>query len=133
MSCNVFIHFNGNCREALAFYQSVFRLDAPEIMTYGGAPGTPNDTSSEDSDRVLYATLPIAGSNMMFSDCPSSFDFVNGNNIAISLGFSDKDEIKRIFAELSEDGVVHMPLGKTFFSELFCMFTDKFGITWQLS
>ena len=130
MSCNVFINFNGNCRDALAFYQSVFRLDAPEIMTYGSAPDAPQN---EDSDRVLYAMLPIAGSNMMFSDCPASFDHVCGNNIAITLGLSDADEINRVFAELSEGGTVFMPPGKTFFSDLFCMFADKFGITWQLS
>jgi len=130
MSCNVFIHFGGDCREALEFYASVFRLEAPEITTYGGAPG---GSAPEDSDRVLYAMLPIAGSRMMFSDCPSSFPINKGNNIAISLGFDDKDEIRRVFTELSEGGEVHMPLGETFFSELFCMFTDKFGITWQIS
>jgi len=133
MSTNVFINFNGNCREALAFYQAVFKLDAPEIMTYGSAPGTPEGAAGADSDRVLYAMLPIAGGNMMFSDCPSSFNHVTGNNVAVVLGISDADEIMRVFNELSVGGAVHMPPGKTFFSELFCMFTDKFGITWQLS
>ena len=130
MSCNVFINFNGNCRDALEFYSNVFRLDAPEIMTYGDNPG---GASPEDAGRVLYAMLPIASSRMMFSDCPSGFEHITGNNVMISLGLECPQEIERIFNELSEGGVVQMPPGKTFFSELFCMFTDKFGITWQLN
>ena len=130
MSCNVFINFDGNCRDVLEFYSKVFRLPAPEVMTYGS---NPSGASPEDADRVLYAMLPIAGSSMMFSDCPASFEHITGNNVMVSLGFDCPQEIERVFAELSEGGVVQMPPSKTFFSELFCMFTDKFGITWQLS
>jgi len=126
MSCNVFINFNGNCRDVLEFYSKVFRLPAPDIMTYGSNPG---GASPEDADRVLYAMLPIAGSRMMFSDCPSGFEHVTGNNVIVSLGFDCPQEIERIFAELSVGGAVQMLPDKTFFSELFCMFTDKFGIT----
>ena len=130
MSCNVYINFGGDCRAAVEFYQEVFRLDAPQIMTYGQMPGGGNP---QDSDRVLNTMLPIAGSRMMFSDCPSGFPLVKGNNVAVSIGFSDMEEIKRVFAELSQGGEIHFPLEKTFFSEMFGMFTDKFGILWQVS
>ena len=133
MSCNPYINFDGTCRPALEFYQSVFKLEAPQIMTYGDAPGLPPDASDEDKNRVLHAMLPICGSHMMFSDCPASFPLVQGNNVTISLGFAGKEEATRIYNELSAGGVIHMPLEKTFFSELFSMFTDKFGILWQVS
>jgi len=100
-------------------------------MTYGQAPG--GRYSVADKDRVLYASLPIFGCNVMLSDCPSNSGFIKGTNIALTLGTDDAGEIKRIFAALSDGGEVRMPLGKTFFSEFYGMIRDKFGITWQLS
>jgi len=132
MSFDVFINFDGDCRSAIEFYASVFGVDVPaQIMTYGHAPG--DGMAKADRDRILYASLPIFGCNVMFSDCPSGSEYVKGTNIALTLGTPDAEEIKRIFAALSDGGEVAMPLGKTFFSELYGMVTDKFSITWQLS
>lgn len=132
MSFDVFLNFDGDCRAALAFYAEVFALEAPEqVMTYGQAPGFAGPEG--DSDRIVYASLPIFGSNVMFSDCPSGSDYVKGTNIALTLGTPDAGEIKRIYAVLRDGGSVNMELGETFFSELYGMVTDRFGITWQLS
>jgi PhnB protein len=99
-------------------------------MSYGENPG---GASEQDADRILYACMPMFGQNVMFSDCPSDSKYVRGNNIMLTIGLSDVEEIKRIFQELGTGGEVYMPLGKTFFSELFGMVCDKFGIIWQLS
>ena len=132
MSIDVFLNFDGDCREAIEFYAGVFKLEMPErIMTYGQAPGVNVPDSAKD--RIIYASLPIFGSNVMFSDCFPGSDYVKGTNIALTLGSDDACEIRRIYAALSEGGSVNMELGKTFFSELYGMITDKFGITWQLS
>ena len=132
MSFDVFLSFDGDCRAALEFYAGVFKLDMPaHIMTYGDAPGI--SIPDTDKDRIIYASLPIFGCNVMFSDCPPNSDYVKGTNIALTLGTTDANEIERLCAALSNGGFVKMKLGKTFFSELYCMVTDKFGITWQLS
>ena len=132
MSFDVFLNFDGDCRAALEFYANVFGLEMPgQIMTYGQAPGF--DIEGDAADRVLYASLPIFGCNVMFSDCPPGSHYVKGTNIALTLGTADASEIERLYTALSDGGVVAMPLGKTFFSELYCMVTDKFGITWQIS
>jgi PhnB protein len=131
MSFDVFLNFDGDCRDAVAFYAEVFRAAIPhDSMTYGQNPG---GAPEADKDRILYASLPIFGHSVMFSDCPSGSNYVKGNNIALTLGTSDTDEIKRIFAALSDGGEIAMPLEKTFFSELYGMVTDRFEITWQLS
>jgi PhnB protein len=100
-------------------------------MTSGQAPGFAGPDA--DKDRIVYTSLPIFGCNVMFSDCPSGSEYVKGTNVALTLGTTDADEIKRLYAALSEGGSVNMALGKTFFSELYGMVTDPFGITWQLS
>lgn len=132
MSFDVFLYFDGDCRAAIEFYAGVFKLDVPEhIMAYGQNPSFP--VQDADRDRILYASLPIFGCNVMFSDCPSGSDFVKGTNIALTLGTSDESEIRRLYDALSDGGDVDMELGKTFFSKLYGMVTDRFGITWQLS
>lgn len=132
MSFDVFLNFDGDCSEALAFYGEVFGAGEPQgKMTYGQNPGV--EVSEENRNRVLYASLPIFGCNVMFSDCPAGSEYVKGTNIALTLGTTDAEEIKRIYAALSDGGSVQMELGQTFFSELYAMVTDKFGITWQLA
>jgi PhnB protein len=131
MAFDVFLTFDGDCRQALEFYAKTFKQKAPEqVMTYGQ---NPMGSSEADKERILYACMPICGCTVMFSDCPSDFHSTKGNNIMLTLGLSDENEIKRIFNALAEGGQVGMKLDKTFFSELFGMVTDKFGIIWQVS
>jgi PhnB protein len=131
MSFDVFLSFGGDCRLALEFYAKVFKQKMPEhIMTYGQNPA---GSAEADKDRILYASIPICGCNVMFSDCPSDFKSIKGNNIALTIGLKEEDEIKSIFSGLAEGGKIEMRLEKTFFSELFGMVTDKFGVIWQIS
>jgi PhnB protein len=48
------------------------------------------------------------------------------------VGTSDQAEVKRIFSALAEGGSIQMPLDKTFWSPLFGMCTDKFGVAWMV-
>jgi PhnB protein len=130
MALDVFITFDGDCRAALEFYSQVFKQEMPQVMTYGENPEGFKDA---DRDRILYASLPLFGSTAMFSDCPSGFKSIKGNNIMLTIGLDDENEIKRIFDALAQGGQIQMNLGKTFFSGLFGMVTDQFGIPWQIS
>ena len=132
MTFDIFLNFDGDCRAALEFYSSVFQLKMPtHIMTYGEAPGITVEEAHKN--RILYSSLPIYGCNVMFSDCFPGSGHIKGTNIALTLGTTDAQEIERLYTALSKDGTIKMPLGPTFFSELYAMITDKFGITWQLS
>jgi len=133
MAFDLFINFDGECREAAEFYARVFKSEIQGLMTYADAPPCPGyETSEADKSRVMYCCVPIAGCNVMLSDCPSGSDYVKGNNICPTIGLKDAVEIRRLFGELKEGGEEDMPLNKTFWSELFGMVTDKYGITWQL-
>jgi len=134
MKLEMFINFNGNCREAVEFYAKVFNAEIGNLMTYGDAPPDPNYTVPQaDRNRILYAGLPVGGMVVMFSDVPYGSDYTKGNNICPTIGTDDKAEIVRLYNELKEGGEVYMELGKTFFSELFCMVEDKYGVIWQIA
>ena len=52
--------------------------------------------------------------------------------ISVSIGTDNKEEADRLFNGLSAVGLVTMPLGKTFRTSYFGMFTDKFEINWMI-
>ncbi len=134
---NIYLTFNGNCEKAFRFYESVFGSEL-SIMRYKDAPSQQGMPSMDDrmGERILHSTLPLSKeTSIMGSDTgPETHDlFQQGNNFSISLGTHSAEEARRIFQALSEDGDVIMPLGKTFWTELFGMVTDKFGISWMVN
>lgn len=134
MAVNVYLNFNGNCREAVEFYAEVFGTEKPHIMTFGDTPPNPEYPLPEEAKNlVMHTRLTINGSIVMFSDTFPGSPFVLGNNISLSVVSHNEDEIKSIFHKLKEDGTVNMELQETFWSKCYGQITDKFGIEWQLN
>jgi len=134
MPIDVYLNFNGNCRDAVEFYAEVFGTDKPDIMAFGDAPKDPAyPLPDEARNLVMHARLAIGGSTVMFSDVFPGMPFVQGNNVSLSYSGNDPDEIKKLFARLSEGGQVGMELQETFWSKIYGNLTDKFGIQWQLN
>ncbi|MEL7120402.1 MAG: VOC family protein [Bacteroidota bacterium] len=135
---NIYLTYNGNCREAFEFYKTVFKKEFAMINTLGEMP--PQDgmppIPEEAKDRIMHVTLPIsAETRLMGSDnLPSQADqLVVGNNFSISVDPKDEKETERLFNALKEGGTVTMPLRKTFWNAYFGMLTDKYGIQWMLN
>jgi PhnB protein len=135
MGIEVYINFDGNCREAVEYYAEVFKAERPQIMTFGEGHGEDGDWEiPEDAkDRVMHTELVISGSRVMFSDTVPGMPFKKGNNISLTYLSTIPDEIKRVFNEMKDDGQVGMELQETFWSKLYGSLTDKFGIEWQFS
>ena len=134
MAVDVYINFNGKCREAVEFYAQVFGTEKPQIMTYGDMPPDPEFTLPEEAKNlIMHTRLNINGSNVMFSDAPPGMPFVAGNNISLVIASKNMDEIKSLFSKLKEGGTVGMDLQETFWSKCYGFVTDKFGIGWQLN
>lgn len=63
---NVYLTFNGNCREAFDFYKSVFGGEYPYIGTFGEMPPQEGkEMSSEDKDKIMHVSLPISKETML--------------------------------------------------------------------
>jgi PhnB protein len=134
MSVDIYMNFNGNCREAVEYYAEVFGTEKPEIMTFGEAPPNPDYQLPEEAkDLVMHTRLNISGSNVMFSDVFPGQPFVAGNNISLAFVSDNQDEIKSAFSKLSDGGTVRMELQETFWSKSYGSLKDKFGIEWQFS
>lgn len=102
-------------------------------MTYGEAPPEPDFSLPEEAKNlVMYTALDIGGAMVMFCDLPPDACLTLGNQINPVFSSTDVKEVQNVFARLAEGGTIEMPLAKTFFSPLYGMVTDKYGITWQI-
>ena len=134
MTVNVYLTFNGNCREAVDFYAQVFGTEKPQIMTFGESPSDPNYPLPEDAkDLVMHTRLTISESVVMFSDTFPGTPFATGNNISLAIVSGNVDDLTSYFNQLKEGGTVNMEFQETFWSKCYGMVTDKYGIQWQLS
>ncbi|OLN30333.1 VOC family protein [Desulfosporosinus metallidurans] len=128
-----YLAFNGNCEEAVKFYQTVLGGES-QILRFGDAPPNPAFPVPENVKRlVMHAELRKDGHVIRFSDTFPNTPYNAGDNISFSLEFETKEETKAIFVALSEGGNIQMELQETFFSPLFSKFTDKFGVVWMVS
>lgn len=134
MAVEVYLIFNGNCREAVAFYEQVFKTEKPEIMTFGDAPRDPNHPLPEGTENlVMHTRLSIWGSTVMFSDTFPGSPYTIGNNVTLAVVSDDEAQLRQAYEGLKEGGKVSMELQETFFSKCYGSLTDKFGIEWQIS
>lgn len=135
MAIEVYLNFNGNCREAVEYYTEVFGCEKPQIMTFGEAPRDPNHQLPEEAKHlVMHTFLMISGSKVMFSDVFPGMPFTQGNNISLTVITNDENEVKTWFNKMKADGAkVNMELQETFWSKCYGNLTDRFGIDWQFS
>lgn len=134
MAINVYLNFNGNCREAAEFYAEVFNAEKPEIMTFGESPQSPEYTLPDEAkDLVMHTRLNIFGSNVMFSDVFPGSPFVEGNNVSLAVVSDDEEKLRAAYEALKVGGKVAMELQETFWSKCYGSLKDKFGIEWQFS
>ena len=133
MKFELFISFNGNCREAMEFYAKVFKSEVLDVMKYSDAPADPSEPMDPaDADKIMYAHVLIGDKNIMFCDMPSSIPAVVGNNFVPTINVESQEEVMRIFNELKEGGESYMEPQKIFFSECYGHVKDRFGIIWNI-
>jgi PhnB protein len=133
MNINPYVSFNGNCADAVTFYEKAFNVEA-EIMRYKDAPASDGYQASKETENlVMHAQFEIAGEMLMFCDMPPEEPVTIGTNIAIMAEFDDVDSAKAAFAALKEGGKIIMDIQETFWSKCFGSLTDKFGIIWNIS
>lgn len=134
MSVDVYVNFNGNCREAVEFYANVFVTEKPNFMTFGDSPQNPNYELPEDAKNlIMHTRLNILGSNIMFSDTFPGRPVTFGNNVNLAVVSRDVEQIRTVFNALKEDGHISMELQETFWSKCYGSLRDKFGVEWLFS
>lgn len=128
MQIQPYLFYNGRCDEAIEFYRTAIGAEVTMLMRYRDSP---EPTTHGAPDKVMHASLRIGDSTVLVSDGQCSGQ-TNFQGFALSLTVANDAEAERLFTALSDGGRVQMPLGKTFFSSLFGMVADRFGVLWMI-
>ena len=127
-----YLMFNGNAGEALAFYAKAFDGKTLFQQSFGESP-MGNEMPDEYKSKIMHATFQAGDLTFMVSDNMPGQQVSGGTNLSLSLNFKTVAEIDKIFAALSEDAKITMPLQDTFWGAKVGMLTDKFGINWMFN
>ena len=128
---NAYLNFNGNCREAMTFYQQCLGGELT-LQTIEGSP-VEAQCPVAMKDQILHASLLKETLVLMASDMTGPDGFIKGNTIALSLNCSSENEIKTFFSNLSSGGQISHPLEEQFWGATFGVLTDKYGTRWMLN
>ena len=80
----------------------------------------------------MHASVPVGDGLLMGCDAPPGKSTPLGG-FQVCVETKDEAEVRRIYDALKENGNIQMPLAPTFWSPLFGMCTDKFGVGWMVS
>ncbi len=128
-----YLFFDGRCEEAVEFYRQALGATVEMMMRFKDSPSPPDRgmCAPGSEDKIMHACFHVGDSAIMASDgrCQGKPKF---EGVSLSISTSTPDEAERLFAALSEDGQVQMPMETTFFSPRFGMVADKFGVSWMV-
>ena len=127
-----YLFFDGQCAEAMRFYERVLGGTMQTLMTYAQSP-MPGECTPADPGRVMHACVVLPdGRMLMASDSPDSAQHKPMAGFSLALNYPTADEARKVFDVLAAGGSVTMPVSKTFWAEAFGMLTDRFGTPWMV-
>ncbi len=104
--------FNGNVKEAAAFYCTIFK------------------NSAITSDTPMVINFNLNGNKFMGINGGSNFEL--NPSISFFVKCNTAEETTEIYDKLAVDGKALMALDKYDWSELYGWIQDKYGLTWQV-
>ncbi|MBT4089351.1 MAG: glyoxalase/bleomycin resistance/extradiol dioxygenase family protein [Deltaproteobacteria bacterium] len=115
--------FNGNCADAIQFYQKAFNAE----LIGQAVPGP-------DGKSIMHAMLKFGDSNIMMADAwPESWETGPENNATSGLWVFLEDS-DAAFAQAVEAGCeVQMPMNDAFWGDRFGKVKDPFGHCWAVA
>jgi PhnB protein len=130
-----YLAFNGDCADAIRFYERVLGLDANLEMIMSGAD-SPMATQipKEQAHRILHARLRFDdGSYLYAGDAPLHTPYEGIKGVTITMNYTSTPEAEPVFKSLSDGGNVIMPFQPVFWAKSAGMVTDRFGTSWNIN
>ena len=125
---NPYLNFNGNARQALEFYATVFG-GSLDLNTFGSFGST-----GPDADRIMHGMLQTeAGYTIMGADVTSDMEHHPMAGFSVSLSGDDGDALRGYWEKLSASGTTTMAMQKQVWGDEFGMCVDGFGVSWLVN
>ena len=134
MGVQIFLNYNGDCREAAEYYSEIFETKPPVFMTFGeGIREEDHSVPLEAMNLIMYTELEIEGDRIMLSDIFPGMEYKVGNNMNLTVICKDVETVTKYFYRMKEKGTVEMDLQETEWSPIYGSITDPYGIHWQFN
>lgn len=127
-----YLVFDGNCREAMTFYQSVLG-GSLDLMTFADMPVEARPPAGEGDERIIHAYLDGGRATVMASDAMVGMTVTHGDAVSLYLSCGSDDEVAELYAGLVEGGTEGMAPHDAFWGARFAMLQDRFGNHWMLA
>ena len=131
MKTTVHLTFNGQCEAAFRFYAQCLGGAIATMLTYGDSPMAAQ-TPVEWRGKILHATLILGDGTLAGGDLFGK-DYESAKGFFVLMEVVDPAEAERVFAALSENGTVRMPIQETFWARRFGVLVDQFGTPWEIN
>jgi PhnB protein len=135
-----YLSFDGNTREAFAFYEKALGAKVETMMSYADMPPMPaSDPACGDGPRpvgdgIMHARLALPGGALLFAgDTPPGMPHQGIKGVMLAIQYDTVDQAHGAFHALSQGGQVTMPLAPSFWAKSFGMLTDRFGVSWAVN
>lgn len=130
---NAYINFNGNCAEAMQFYETVLDGKLEAMMKNSQSPMA-GQLPPGSADLVMHARLVLDNGVLMAGDAmPGCSAYEGMKGFSLALTYPDATQARDVFASLSEGGQVIMPIESSFWADAFGMLVDRFGTPWTIN
>lgn len=125
-----YLTFNGNCREAMAFYRDCLGGELV-LETVGDSPQAAR-IPCEMKAVVVQATLTKGALTIVGTDLGNEKQLIKGNAVAMLLDCDSADQARLFYRKLSDGGEATHPLQESFWGGLFGNLKDRFGNYWLI-
>ncbi len=126
-----YLTFNGNCKEAMTFYQTCLGGE----LTFQNLDIIQEGTGKGATVRavIVQACLKSEKIALMGSDLVADEGIYRGNAISLLMQCDSREEVLEYYSKLQRDGVGTYPLSVNEHGNLFGGLTDRFGTHWLFS
>lgn len=132
MEIRPYLIFKGECQDAIKLYERTFDSKITDVMRFSDMPESSDDTMSipdDKNDWIVMSKLSMGDSFIRLSDTIGELKDAVSERVTIVVEM-EVDLIKKSFNVLAEEGNIGIPLQKSFFSPLFGVVHDKYGVMW---
>jgi len=120
-----FVFFQGNCKEAMTFYQSILG-GSLTLRTYGEVMR--ENVPEGWSDKIAYAAL--LNGDICFKALDSKIANAEARKIELEISGDNEPKLREMFDKLCEGGKAKHALEKQPGGELSGRLFDQYGLDW---